>query len=138
MENNPITVETTVNAPIDKVWEYWTNPEHITKWAFASDDWEAPKAENDLRKGGKFSTTMAAKDGSESFDFTGEYTVVTEQKLIEYTMSDGRHVKILFETTPEGTKITQTFDPESENPRDMQKDGWQEILNNFRRYTESN
>ncbi|HRN95833.1 MAG TPA: SRPBCC family protein [Candidatus Levybacteria bacterium] len=138
MDKNPITIETVVNAPIEKVWEYWNKPEHITKWAFASDDWEAPKSENDLRTGGKFTTTMAAKDGSQSFDFEGEYTIVTEYKRIEYTMSDGRQVKIVFEATPEGTKITQSFDPESENPRDMQKDGWQSILDNFKNYTENN
>ena len=133
---NPITIEATVHAPIEKVWAYWTEPQHITQWAFASDDWEAPRAENDLQQGGKFVTTMAAKDGSESFDFEGEYTLVTENKLIEYTITDGRHVTVLFETTPEGVKITQTFDPENENPEDMQREGWQSILNNFKKYVE--
>ena len=137
MDNSPITIETTINAPIEKVWEYWNKPEHITQWAFASDDWEAPKAQNDLRIGGKFTTTMAAKDGSESFDFTGEYTMVTEHNLIEYTMSDGRHVKVEFSETPEGVKVTETFDPERENPQEMQKDGWQSILNNFKKHTEN-
>lgn len=135
---NPITIDTTVLAPIEKVWAYWTEPEHIMQWACASDDWEAPRAENDLQQGGKFITTMAAKDGSESFDFEGEYTLVTEHKLIEYTMSDGRHVTVLFETTPEGVKITQTFDPENENPEEIQRDGWQSILNNFKKQVESN
>lgn len=132
----PITIETTVKAPMSKVWEYWNTPSHITKWAFASDDWEAPNAENDLRVGGKFKTTMAAKDGSTSFDFTGVYTVADEHKLIEYDMEDGRHVKIEFEDTPDGVKIIETFDPENENPEEMQRDGWQAILENFKKYVE--
>jgi uncharacterized protein YndB with AHSA1/START domain len=134
---NPITVETIVNSPISKVWKAWNEPEHITKWAFASDDWEAPYAENDLRTGGKFKTTMAAKDKSESFDFEGVYTIVEEHKLIEYNMSDGRHVKIEFSETPEGTKVLETFDPENENTEELQRSGWQAILDNFKKHTES-
>src|SRR6478672_6011084 len=114
MNKNPITVETTVNAPMSKVWECWNQPEHIKQWAFASDDWEAPASENDLREGGTFKTTMAAKDKSTSFDFGGTYTAVKENELIEYDMGDQRHVKIEFSETPEGVKITQTFDPEEE------------------------
>jgi uncharacterized protein YndB with AHSA1/START domain len=136
---NAITIETVVRAPLEKVWEYWSNPEHVTKWAFASDDWEAPTAENDLRTGGKFSTLMAAKDKSAQFDFSGVYTAVKEKNLIEYDMDgDMRHVKIEFTETPEGIKITQTFDPEQENPIEMQREGWQAILNNFKTYVESN
>lgn len=86
MERKPITIQTVINAPIEKVWEYWNSPDHITKWAFADDTWEAPHAENDVRTGGKFSTTMAAKDKSASFDFTGVYTEVKEHELIEYDM----------------------------------------------------
>lgn len=138
MQENAITIESVVNAPVSKVWEFWNNPEHITKWAFASDDWEAPHAENDLRVGGKFTTRMSAKDGSEGFDFTGKYSTVNEQDLIEYEMSDGRQVKIKFEETPQGTRITETFDPENENPLEMQKQGWQAILNNFKKYVEEN
>lgn len=134
---SPITVETVVNAPIEKVWDCWNSPEHITKWAFASDDWEAPSAENDLRVGGRFKTTMASKDGKDSFDFEGRYDVVDELRLIEYTMSDGRHVKVQFEETPEGIKITETFDPETENSEDLQRSGWQSILNNFKKYTKT-
>lgn len=132
-----ITVETLVNAPLEKVWESWNEPEHIEKWAFASDEWEARNAENDLKSGGKFKTTMAAKDGSESFDFTGVYDNVVEHKLIEYTMDDGRQVKVEFEEIPEGIKVTETFDPESENTPEMQRDGWQSILNNFKKYAEN-
>lgn len=134
---NPITITATVNAPINTVWECWNKPEHITKWAFASDDWEAPKAENDLQVGGKFTTTMAAKDKSTSFDFSGIYSVVEENKRIEYDMEDGRHVKTEFTETPQGIKITQTFDPENENTEELQRNGWQAILDNYKKYTES-
>lgn len=137
MSRNPITIETVVKAPMSKVWEGWNKPEHITKWAFASDDWEAPAAENDLRTGGKFKTTMAAKDKSASFDFGGVYSSVKEHELIEYDMTDGRHVKVEFTETPEGVKVVETFDPENENPDEMQRSGWQAILDNFKKYTES-
>ncbi|QHS60453.1 SRPBCC family protein [Chitinophaga agri] len=132
-----ITIESTVQAPVAKVWEYWNQPEHIKQWAFASEDWHAPKSENDLRIGGTFSTTMAAKDGSFSFDFGGEYTDVKEHKLIEYTLGDGRKVSILFSTMGDSTKVVQTFEAEEENPLEMQRDGWQAILNNFTKYTET-
>ncbi|MBI2027968.1 MAG: SRPBCC family protein [Candidatus Levybacteria bacterium] len=132
-----ITVQTVVNAPIAKVWEYWNKPEHITGWAFASDDWEAPTAENDVREGGKFKTVMAAKDKSESFDFTGVYTSVKEHELIEYDMDDGRHVKMEFEETPEGVRVMETFDPETENTEEFQRSGWQAILDNFKKYVEN-
>lgn len=135
---NPITVSTIVNTPLAKVWEYWNKPEHIVKWAFAQDDWEAPAAQNDLKVGGELKITMAAKDGSASFDMIGIYSQVEDQKLIEFDMSDGRHVKVEFEETPEGIKITETFDPESENSEELQRNGWQAILNNFKKYTENN
>ena len=137
-ERTAITVETSVKAPIEKVWKYWSDPNHITKWANASDDWHAPYADNDLRKDGKFKTTMAAKDGSMSFDFEGVYTNVKPNKLIEYVMSDGRKAKIVFEGSGQETNISETFDPESENPIEMQRGGWQAILNNFKKYTEEN
>lgn len=134
---NAITIETTVKAPIEKVWEYWNEPGHIEKWAFAQDDWEALNAENDLKVGGSFKTTMAAKDKSASFDFGGIYTVIKEHELIEYDMDDGRHVKIEFTETPEGVKVVETFDPEKENPEEMQRTGWQSILDNFKIHTEN-
>ena len=136
MSKNTITVETIVKAPIAKVWEHWSNPSHIMGWAFASDDWEAPSAENDVRTGGKFKTTMAAKDKSDSFDFAGAYSLVKEHELIEYDMDDGRHVKVEFIEVPEGVKIVETFDPENENSEELQRSGWQAILDNFRKYTE--
>lgn len=137
MENKKIAVETTVNAPISKVWESWNKPEYIEKWAFAADDWEASNASNDLKVGGMFKTTMSAKDKSASFDFGGVYTAVDENKLIEFDMTDKRHVKITFSETPEGVKIVETFDPEDQNSEDKQRSGWQAILDNFKKYTES-
>jgi uncharacterized protein YndB with AHSA1/START domain len=137
MDKEPIVIEGIINAPLLKVWEYWNKPEHIVHWAFASDDWEAPAAENDLRVGGTFKTTMAAKDKSASFDLTGTYTVVKEHELIEYDLYDGRHVKDEFSEIPEGVKVIVTFDPENENPIEMQRGGWQAILDNFKKYTEA-
>jgi len=134
---NGITVESTINAPVEKVWEYWNSPEHITKWCAASPDWHAPYADNDLREDGRFKTTMAAKDESFSFDFSGIYTIVKENELIAYTLDDGRKVSIAFSSTEEGTKVTETFEPEDTNPLEMQQGGWQAILNNFKKYTES-
>lgn len=134
---SPITISAIINAPIDTVWKCWTEPEHITQWAFASDDWEAPHAENDLKVGGKFLTRMFAKDKSAGFDFTGVYTAIEENKLIEYDMDDGRHVKNVFEETPEGTKVTTTFDPENENSEEVQREGWQAIQNNFKKHAEN-
>jgi uncharacterized protein YndB with AHSA1/START domain len=136
MNKNVITVETVVKAPLSKVWECWIMPDHIMKWAFASDEWEAPAAENDVKVGGKFKTTMAAKDRSTSFDFTGTYTVVVEHKLLEYDMSDGRHVKTEFIEVPEGIKVIVTFDPENEKPEEMQRSGWQAISDNFKKHVE--
>ena len=131
-----ITVKATVQAPIDKVWKCWTQPEHITQWCHASDDWHAPKATNDLRVNGKFSTTMAAKDGSVSFDFDGEYTRVEDKRAIEYVMADGRRVQVKFEDHGKETVVTETFDPEGQNSEEMQRGGWQAILDNFKQHTE--
>ncbi len=133
-----ITVETTVKAPVEKVWKYWSEPQHVTKWCQASDDWHAPKAENDLRVGGKFTTTMAAKDGSFSFDFGGTYTKVELNKTIEYDMDETRKVWISFSGNGNETKVVETFVPETMNPAEMQKAGWQAILDNFKKYTENN
>lgn len=132
-----ITIETNLHTPIEKVWEYWTKPEHITHWAFASDAWEAPSAENDLRVGGRFKTTMAAKDGSSSFDFGGTYTEVKPHELIAYTLDDGRKVSTHFIQTETGVQIVQNFEPENENSEETQKNGWQAILDNFKKYAET-
>jgi len=132
-----ITVETIVNAPMAKVWECWNEPKHITQWCHASDDWEAPNAENDLEIGGKFVTVMASKDKKVSFDFGGTYTDIKEEELIEYDMTDTRHVKITFTEVADGIKVTETFDAESVNSLEKQRDGWQAIMDNFKKYTES-
>lgn len=133
-----ITVATEVAAPVEKVWQFWSEPAHITKWCNASDDWHTPNATNDLRTGGQFSTRMEAKDGSMRFDFGGTYTEVTPHKHIAYEMGDGRKVDITFESDGSATKVTESFEAESENPVEMQKGGWQAILDNFKHYTESN
>jgi uncharacterized protein YndB with AHSA1/START domain len=132
-----ISVETIVKAPIDKTWSFWTEPKHITKWCFASDDWHSPSAENDLHVKGKFRTRMAAKDGTAAFDFEGIYTRIEKYKAIEYTIADGRKVKISFSDLGVKTRVVESFEPEQENPPEMQKGGWQAILENFRKYSES-
>jgi uncharacterized protein YndB with AHSA1/START domain len=133
-----ITVKSTINASVDKVWNFWNSPEHITKWCSASPEWHTPYSENDLREGGKFKSTMAAKDGSMSFDFEGEYTLVKTNEAIEYVMGDGRKVEISFTETPNGVEVIESFDPETQNPEEMQRGGWQAILDSFKNYTESN
>ena len=132
-----ITVEITINATVESVWSYWTEPKHITNWYFASDDWHAPKAENDLKVNGKFKTRMAARDGSADFDFEGVYTKILKYKTIEYVLGDERRVAISFSAVGTKTKVVESFDPENENPYEMQKVGWQSILDNFRKYVES-
>lgn len=138
MSNTKITIDVTVAADDKKVWDYWTEPEHIKKWNFAADDWHCPKAENDLRVGGKLKSRMEAKDGSFGFDFEATYTEVIEHKKIVYTMTDGRQATTTFDDVGGETEITIVFDAENENPVEMQKGGWQAILNNFKKYTESN
>lgn len=133
-----ITVETTVDVPVAKAWECWTEPQHIIHWNFASDDWHAPHAENDLRVGGNFLSRMEAKDGSFGFDFTGTYDVVVPNKSIGYTMGDGRIAKINFTNQGDSTLIVETFEAETENSVELQKGGWQAILNNFKKYAEQN
>ena len=133
-----ITVEATVQAPVEKVWQYWTGPEHITKWNNASDDWHTTKAENDLRAGGKFSSRMEAKDGSMGFDFWGIYDDVKPNELITNTMGDGRKMSVHFKGEGDATKVTETFEAEDEHSIEMQRGGWQAILDNFKKYTESN
>jgi uncharacterized protein YndB with AHSA1/START domain len=133
-----ITVESTVKAPVQKVWKFWTLPEHITKWNAASDDWHTPFAENDLRVGGKFVSRMEAKDGSFGFDFGGVYDEVKTNELIEYTIGDGRKVVVHFTPNGNETKVVETFEAENTNPIEMQRGGWQTILDNFKKYTEAN
>lgn len=132
-----IAVEAVVKAPLGLVWSAWTEPAHITEWNAASDDWCSPRAENDLRVGGKFTARMEAKDGSAGFDFEGTYSLVEEGKRIEYVMADGRTVQISFVEEGDGVRITETFDTENENSAELQRAGWQSILDNFKKYTES-
>jgi len=135
-DRTKITVKTIVNKPVEKVWECFTLSEHITRWSYASEDWFSPVAENDLRVGGKFLTRMEAKDGSYGFDFCGIYEKIQENELIYYTLGDGREVKINFISGGSETKIIETFDAEEENSIELQEQGWQQILNNFKKYTE--
>jgi uncharacterized protein YndB with AHSA1/START domain len=136
-EKTIITIENTINAPVEKVWENWTKPEHIVRWNNASDDWHTTRAENDLRVGGSFLSRMEAKDGSFGFDFGGIYDAVTTNDYIEYTMGDGRKVQTTF--TPQGNKtnIVVNFEAETTNSVEIQKGGWQAILDNFKKYTEA-
>ncbi len=135
---NPIiTVIAEVNAPVTKVWESWTTPGHIMNWNQATDDWHCPAATNDVKTGGKFSTTMAAKDGSFSFEFGGDYIEVKENDLIVATMNDGRMWKTLFKENGNTTTVIERFEAEAMNSLELQQGGWQSILNNFKKYTET-
>lgn len=133
-----ITGQIKIADSIDKIWDLWTLPLHITKWNKASEDWHTPFAENDLKVGGKFKSTMASRDGTMSFDFTGTYSAIEDKKLIAYTMEDGRKVIVVFDQQEDGVEIRESFDPESENPEEFQQQGWQAILNNFKKYVEDN
>ena len=137
-EKTIITVENTVKAPVEKVWEYWTRPEHITQWNNASDDWHTPWVNADFRVGGKFVARMEAKDGSMGFDFGGVYDVLRANEYIEYTIGDGRKVTVTFLPINNATKVTESFEAEDMNSIDMQRRGWQAILDNFKKYTENN
>ena len=130
-----ITVEVNINAPVEKVWHYWTEPKHIVHWNHASIDWHTPNAENDVRPGGKFLWRMEARDGSHGFDFAGEFTRVIFCKLIEYTLTDGRKVRVTFSPEGETTTVTEAFEAEQTHDVELQKEGWQAILNNFKNYT---
>lgn len=135
--NIKITVKATVNASVKKVWECWTEPKHIKKWNGASGDWHTPFAENDLSIGGKFLSRMEAKDGSFGFDFTGTYDEVQLYEIIAYTLEDGRKVEITFTVRDDKTEIIETFEAEDTHSIEQQKQGWQAILDNFKKYTES-
>lgn len=132
-----ITVRSTIEAPVEKVWKCWTGPEHIVHWNNASDDWHTPRAENDLRIGGKFLSRMESKDGQTGFDFTGEYTDIRNNERIAYTMEDGRKVIIRFQKEGDRTEVIEEFDAENTHSEDMQRSGWQAILDNFKNYVEN-
>lgn len=133
-----ITIENIVKAPVEKVWKCWTEPRHIINWNNASEDWHTPFAENDLKAGGKFRSRMEARDGSAGFDFEGVYDLVKLHESIAYTLGDGRKVSVRFAKVPEGTRVVETFEAEELHAVEMQKGGWQAILDNFKKYTESN
>lgn len=137
IKKSTVTVQVKINVPKDKVWRYWTTPEDIVRWNNASDDWHTPRAENDLRAGGKFSYRMEARDGSMGFDFGGTYEKVVLNKQIDYTINDGRKVKIVFSTLGNKTEIIETFEVEDTHTIEIQRNGWQSILDNFKKYTES-
>ncbi len=136
-EKTIITVTATVNAPIEKVWECWTQPAHITQWNNASPDWHTPNATNDLKVGGRFVSRMEPRDGSMGFDFGGTYDAIRTNEYIEYTLDDARKVKVSFAAQDGSTKVSESFEAETTNTPELQKGGWQAILDNFKKYTES-
>jgi len=133
-----ITIQALVDAPIEKVWHHWTSPGSIKAWNQATEDWHTTRAENDLRQGGRFLSRMEAKDGSFGFDFEGIYDEVKIHETITYTLGDNRQVKIVFTQLGQQTRVDETFDAETTNPVEMQKNGWQAILNNFKKFVEAN
>lgn len=134
-----VTLKSTILRPADKVWEYFTQPEHITKWNFATEDWTCPNAESDLREGGRFNYRMEAKDGSFGFDYTGTFNEVVPNQKLSYTLDDGRKVEVLFNAVDNSTtEIVESFEPEKINPVEMQREGWNNILHNFEKYAENN
>ena len=137
-KTQPITVQAKVNANLEKVWKYWTTPEHIMNWNFASDDWICPEVQNDLEVNGEFNYRMESKDGEMGFDFEGTYYNIIEEELIEYKIDDGRLVSIEFLQDGDSVIVTETFEPEDKNSKELQENGWQAILDNFKKYVESN
>ncbi|MEX6688494.1 SRPBCC family protein [Danxiaibacter flavus] len=136
--SNKITISATVNADIKKAWDYYTNPEHITKWNFADPSWHCPSASNDMKVGGKYAARMEAKDGSFGFDFEATYNEIVNGENFTYTMPNGRKVNVAFKEDGNQTDVDVTFDPEDQHPLEFQKNGWQAILNNYKQYTETN
>jgi uncharacterized protein YndB with AHSA1/START domain len=132
-----ITVETLIRAELDAVWNAWNNPDDIRQWNNAQDDWHTTKSTVDLREGGLFTAQMEARDGSAGFDFEGSYTRIVPGKVIEYRMSDGREVSVEFAERPGGVLVKETFETESQNPPELQRQGWQAILDNFGRHVEA-
>jgi len=132
-----ITISVDINAPVEEVWEKWTDIEAVKHWSFASDDWAAEGIENNVVPGGKFSARNYAKDGSMEFVLTWTYSEVQPLRYLAYTMEDGRKVTVTLSETDRGTQLDQAFEPESENPEEMQREGWQAYLNNFKKFVES-
>ncbi|MBS1512168.1 MAG: SRPBCC family protein [Bacteroidetes bacterium] len=137
MPSTTVTIEATIQAPVEKVWNYWTQPEHITQWNYAIPEWHTPWAKNDLREGGSFSFRMEARDGSMGFEFGGVYDTVKLHEQIATTLGDGRKTNTVFTAMGDSTKVVESFETETMNPVEMQRAGWQSILNNFKQYTET-
>ena len=136
---DPIKIDITILKPVNKVWDFFTEPEHITKWNFATEEWVCPTAENNLKAGGDFNYRMEAKDASFGFDYTGTYDEIIPLQKIKYHLSDGRKVEVIFENIDANTtKVIEIFEPDPSQPRDMQRDGWYAILNNFHKHVENN
>jgi uncharacterized protein YndB with AHSA1/START domain len=131
-----ITVKTSINASMETVWKKWTNADDIPHWNFASPDWSCPKAQNTLEVGKGFNYRMEAKDGSMGFDYTGLYTSIKNHELIEYKLEDGRKVVISFKKEGDSVELIETFDADDQHPAEMQQQGWQAILDNFKSYVE--
>lgn len=131
-----LTVQNLINAPINKVWQFWTEAKHVQAWNFASPDWHCPAATVNLEVGGEFHFTMAAKNESASFDFWGTYQQIENEQLLEILIGDGRKMTVTFEKSGNETQIIEDFEPENENPIELQQAGWQMILNNFKDYCE--
>ena len=138
MIRTKIKIEAVISRQAHYVWDAWTQPEHITKWNFAADDWCCPSASNDLKVGGRYCARMAAKDGSFGFDFEATYDEIIPLNKLAMTLGDGRSAVTTFEQNGNNTKLTTVFEAEDQNPVDLQRDGWQAILNNFRKYVEAN
>ena len=136
-ETQVITIQARIRAPREQVWDCWTQPEHIMKWNAASEDWHTTGAVNDLRAGGAFSSRMEARDGSAGFDFGGIYDEVEQFELISYTLGDGRKVRVTFAVAGKETVVTEAFEAETQNPADIQRAGWQSILDHFKKYAEA-
>ena len=133
-----ITIQASIKAPVEKVWNLWTSTEDIVKWSTPSPDWHTVRAEHDLKPGGKFTYRMEAKDGSFGFDFGGVFDVLKKNELLEYTIGDGRKVVAHFTSKGDVTEIVETFEAEDQNPIEMQRGGWQAILDSFKSYVENN
>ena len=131
-----ITVSVRIQAPCNKVWKYFTEPDHVTQWNHASDDWHSPRAENDLSVGGKFIYRMESKDGNNGFDFGGTYTDIIPEQKISFMIDDGRTVEVLFDENNGQTDVTETFEAENTNSVEVQRSGWQSILDNFKKHVE--
>ena len=135
---NTLSVQAVISAPIEQVWKLYTEPEHVIKWNSPSNDWHTPRAQNDFKVGGKFLYRMEAKDGSSGFDFDGIYEQIRTNELIMYSLTDGRKVEVTFtKDNDTRTKLATTFEAESTNPIEMQRNGWQAILDNFKKYVET-